>query len=708
MEKKIYGKIAIVVIPLAAALFALLPTFRYRAVKGEVEDLTQKVRQSETDNPKLDTLLAQKEDEMRERQSKNIIKFGLDLEGGMYLTMEVDVLQLIQEMAVPGKKEAPEFVAIIDKTKNDLKLNPDASTIDVFYNNFKNYDWPASEGNVTLADFYEFGNFKMTEKDILDRIREEADEAVNRAKEVIQRRIDRYGLAEATIVTQGTRRIVVELPGVRDREQMMDLLKKTARLEFKLVKSNIALVQAFYKIDNALKAKYENQDYYGENDALAAADTSIADTTASDTTLAAEATLDDSLAVTEPSETMSDSARYAGLSDEEKLKQYRKDHPLTSLFTSVVIDTTTGQSNMFDYSEQNYPFWNGVRYQFTIHTDQIPEFERLMNDPTVQSLMPKGLYIALMADPVQTGSPEQQGNFYNFLGLEKEPLLTGEVLTDAYATTDPSTGRAEVHMEMNSEGADEWDKITAANVGNQVAIVLDSVIYSAPNIITRISNGSSRITGMGGPEEARLLEIVLKAGALKAPVKILEEKTVGPSLGEDSIRAGLTASLIAFLLVILYMAVYYSAGGLVADFAVMLNVLLIAAVLSAFGGTLTLPGIAGVILTIGMAVDANILIFERIREEIFKGRSLRSSVDEGFSKALSAIIDTNITTGITALILYFLGSGPIQGFALTLLIGIFGTLFTGIMVSRALIEIILRAGASRVSFGEPKSAIQQA
>jgi preprotein translocase subunit SecD len=286
--------------------------------------------------------------------------------------------------------------------------------------------------------------------------------------------------------------------------------------------------------------------------------------------------------------------------------------------------------------------------------------------------------------------------------LKAEPELTGEVITNAVATFDPTSNAPMVSMSMNSDGSESWGRITGANLKKRIAIVLDDQVYSAPVVQSKITGGNSQITGMENTEEAHLLEIVLKAGALKAPVQIIEERVVGPSLGEDSIRSGLISFAIATLLVILFMMLYYSTAGLVANFAVVLNIGLIMAVLAAFQGTLTLPGIAGLILTLGMAVDANILIYERVREELARGRSLRSAVDEGFSKALSAILDSNITTAITSAILYFLGTGPIQGFALTLLIGIFGTLFTAITVSRAIIELSLSRGGSHYSFGQPK------
>jgi preprotein translocase subunit SecD len=291
----------------------------------------------------------------------------------------------------------------------------------------------------------------------------------------------------------------------------------------------------------------------------------------------------------------------------------------------------------------------------------------------------------------------------SFYGLKRDPELTGEVITDAVATYDPTTNQPIVTMSMNSDGAEKWAKITGANIKKRIAIVLDNLVYSAPVVQQKIVGGNSQITGMSSPEEAKLLKIVLKAGALKAPVQIVEERIVGPSLGEDSIQKGIQSLLLAALLVLLFMIAYYSVAGLYANIAVLINVMLIIGIMAAFQGTLTLPGIAGIILTVGMAVDANVLIYERIREELEKGRSMKSAIDEGFSKALSAILDSNITTFITGLILYFFGTGPIQGFAMTLMIGIITTLFTAILISKALFQITLNMGATNISFGQPKS-----
>ena len=286
--------------------------------------------------------------------------------------------------------------------------------------------------------------------------------------------------------------------------------------------------------------------------------------------------------------------------------------------------------------------------------------------------------------------------------MKRDPELTGEVIVNAQQSFDPTTNAPMVNMTMNDEGSEKWARITGANLKKRIAIVLDERVYSAPVVQAKITGGRSQITGQSNSDEARLLEVILKAGALKAPVTIVEERVVGPSLGQDSINTGIIASIISMLFVILYMALYYGKGGVVADIAVFINIAMIVGFLAALKGTLTLPGIAGIVLTMGMAVDANVLIFERIREELARGRSLRSAIDEGFSKALSAIIDSNVTTAITSFILLVLGTGPIKGFATTLLIGIITTLFTAIMVSRAMIEIMLRKGATEFNFGQHK------
>jgi len=294
---------------------------------------------------------------------------------------------------------------------------------------------------------------------------------------------------------------------------------------------------------------------------------------------------------------------------------------------------------------------------------------------------------------------EDGKKFYTLFPVKATPELTGGVIVNARATLDPSFNQPIVTMEMNSDGSRDWARITGANINKRIAIVLDDAVFSAPVVRGKITGGSSQIEGMDNLEEARLLEIVLKAGALPAPVDIIEQRSVGPSLGEDSIRNGILSSVLATLLTILFMAVYYRTGGLVANVAVVFCLLFLLAVLAAFQGTLTLPGIAGIILTLAVAVDANVLIYERIREEEATGKTLRAAIDAGYEKAFTAIFDSNLTTFITGVILFQFGSGPIQGFALTLMIGIAASMFSAIFITRVIFNILTDRPGATVSFG---------
>jgi preprotein translocase subunit SecD len=295
---------------------------------------------------------------------------------------------------------------------------------------------------------------------------------------------------------------------------------------------------------------------------------------------------------------------------------------------------------------------------------------------------------------VEEGKP-----YFTLYPVKRTPELTGGVIVNARATIDPGFDQPIVTMEMNSEGSRDWARITGANVNKRVAIVLDNAVFSAPVVRNKIIGGHSQIEGMDDMDEARLLEIVLKAGALPAPVQIIEQRSVGPSLGEDSIRKGLTSGLVATAITMLFMIIYYRAGGAVANVALFFCLLFLLAVLAAFKGTLTLPGIAGIILTLAVAVDANVLIYERIREEVVTGKTPRAALDAGYDKAFSAIFDSNLTTFITGVILYQFGTGPVQGFALTLMIGIVASMFSAIFITRVIFYVLIDRYATGISFG---------
>ncbi|MBN1929026.1 MAG: protein translocase subunit SecD [Chlorobiaceae bacterium] len=304
----------------------------------------------------------------------------------------------------------------------------------------------------------------------------------------------------------------------------------------------------------------------------------------------------------------------------------------------------------------------------------------------VVAMLPQDTQLLLSAKPEQTAKGEQ---YYLIYLVQKTPELTGGVITEAKATFSSQDAQPEVLMSMNDEGTSKWARITGANIGKQIAIVLDGSIYSAPVVQSRIPSGNSVINGIGSLEEAKDLEIILKAGSLPAPVRILEERTVGPSLGSDYIRDGMLSVLWGFAAVAIFMIFYYNKAGIAADLALVLNILIVISVLAGFSAALTLPGIAGIVLTIGMAVDANVLIYERVREELAEGKSLKMAIDTGYNKAFSSIFDSHVTTLAAAFLLYIYGVGPVQGFAVTLMIGTAASLFTAIVVTRVLFDLFL-------------------
>ncbi len=710
--KKHLGKIALIVFPIIAAIILLFPTYNSNRLETKEKEALARAKKAgnSVDSLKIMDDFYKIYGEDLANAKKNRLKLGLDLRGGMYVTMEVDIVKLIEESAQSESVDEI-FMEVLDKTAKDV-VNSEETAINIF---LKNFDAIARPKGKTLLNYFETTDFRdISEKKIIDKLNENATQAIDQAQEVIRQRIDQYGVSEPNIQKSGARRIVLELPGVQNRSEMMHLLQTTARLEFKLVRNNENIVKAFSKIDKYLSRqakglKVEEEidttvvDTAAQKDVASAAEekatdtATLADNTNSDTlqTDSANIAKDTNTSKKDPDNP------YEGLSEEEARERYLADHPFTSLFSTFYFQGVGDQQQMvnFGYITDEVP---EGEYLFRITKDSLNKFLLMLQRPDIKAFIPIDLEVAVDAKPAQNLLKQANIEVFDFYALKREAELTGDVITDAKATFDPTTNAPVVSMSMSADGAESWARITGANLKKRIAIVLDGRVYSAPTVQGKIPGGNSQISGMANTDEAHLLEIVLKAGALKAPVQIIEERIVGPSLGEDSIQSGLWASVIAVILVVLFMIVYYSTAGVLADIAIMMNVLLILSVLAALNGTLTLPGIAGIILTVGMAIDANVLIFERIREELNRGRSIRSSVDDGFQKALSAILDSNITTFITGVILYYFGSGPIQGFALTLMIGILGTLFTGIVITKALIELSLAKSGS-ISFGLPKN-----
>lgn len=528
-----------------------------------------------------------------------------------------------------------EFKKYLNQSAQEALLS-DESVVDILYRKFQ-------ENNIRISKYY--GSIRTEDAEIVDDLRKQSEDAVSRAMEIIRNRIDQYGVSEPSIQRQGDRRIVVELPGVAKEEEARQLLQGTALLEFRLLKDPDYAITVIQKIDEASAGKVSLDTLGTSGDStLASADTSAA---------------------------KNDTTDPANMTEE----QFAKEHPFFALV---------------QYDPQ---FRSAEGY---VRKDNKEKLIRLLQSDEIRRVMPDNVEFLFSAKSIRDAQSGTE--FYLLYLVNKEAELTGGVITNAVATLDPTSSQPIVNMEMNSEGAIEWARITGANIGKRCAVILDGVVFTAPNIQNKIPGGRSQITGMENLEEAKLLEIVLKAGALPAPVDIIEERTVGPSLGQDSVNRGFNSAILGYFIVGVFMILYYRKAGSIAAFSLVFTVVLILGVLSAFMATLTLPGIAGIILTMGMAVDANVLIYERIREELSVGRTLKAAVDAGFSKAYSAIIDSNITTMITGIVLFQFGTGPIQGFALTLMIGIMTSLFGALVVTRVVFDYMIDKG-HKVSLG---------
>ncbi len=704
--KNNWGKLLLVILPVVAVIAVMIPSYQAGQLESKQKEYRERARSAANPEDSLRIIEEFKNKYGQDLASakKNQLKLGLDLRGGMYVTLEVDIVKLIEETA-QSESVDEYFTAVINKTKAEAAKS-DKDALDIFLKNFNEIARPKGK---SLISYFDIGDFReASEEKIIERLRQNSNDAIDQAQEVIRQRIDQFGVSEPNIQKVGSNRIILELPGVENQEQMRNLLQTTARLEFHLVKNNADIVRAFTRIDKYLAEINRKRKGLPEDSTVVAADTVKVDSTKIAKADSVKVVKSDSTQLAKADSTVQDSTQksdtsnpYEGMSEDQIRKKHLEDHPFTTLFATYFIPPQENARWVeYYYTTDNVP--TDGEFAFRIIKDSLDKFYEILNRAGVKPFIPIDYKLTAEAKPDQRMLKQSNVEIFEFYCLKKEPELTGEVINDASQSFDPTTNAPMVNMAMNDDGSERWARITGANLKKRIAIVLDDRVYSAPVVQAKITGGRSQITGMSNAEEARLLEVVLKAGALKAPVQIVEERVVGPSLGQDSINAGINASIASLILVILYMYLYYRNGGLIADFAVVVNVLLIIGVLAALKGTLTLPGIAGVVLTMGMAVDANVLIFERIREELNKGRSIRSAVDEGFSKAMSAIIDGNLTTAITAFILLVFGTGPIQGFATTLLIGIITTLFTAIVVSRAFIDLMLSRGATDFNFGQVK------
>ena len=587
MDTSIRNRLLTILFVFGLGIYALLPSLRYAIMDEE--------KKSNLSDEQLDYF-----------ESRSI-KQGLDLKGGIYIVLEVDLPQLIDNLAKNKDNNFNDFLV-------ELKSEYNNSSSDFF----TVFEELADDKSLKLPRY--FINYGKTKEQIITQLSLQSEDSIKRVIEIIQNRVDQFGVAEPTIQKQGNNRVIVELAGIEDSERARDLLQSTALLELMIVKnveSTNAIIRQIDSIVSSVKTEEET-----ENNEI---------------------------------NDLFDSASSSELG-----------------FSSLLIS---------------------VGGNLAIASQDLSALKNILLNEDVKQILKATNSTILTSDSSiklvnEIGEEEE---FYTLYHLFNNAELTGGVIEDAQmrlSQAGVTAGQAVVEVEMNSEGSREWARITGANINNRIAIVLDKKVHMAPVIRSQIFGGGTVIEGLDSIEEAEDIAIVLRAGALPVPVTIAEERTVGASLGADSISKGTLSMAIGLLLVVLFIVFFYRMSGLIASFSVMWTLILLLGVLALLEATLTLPGIAGLILTVGMSVDANVIIFERIKEELRNGKSVRSAIDSGYERAIRTIVDANLTTGIAAAVLYQYGSGPIKGFATVLFWGIIVSMFTAIIVTRFVFDFI--------------------
>ena len=612
MEKNLTPRYLVIGLILTWAVYTLLPTWQYQKM---------------TENQKEDLRASGK----LERIETKIIKQGLDLKGGMYIVLEADIPTLLTNLATLDDER---LKVIINKAEEESK-NPDVDFFAALENNVK------SDGIKLSRYYHEYGS---SLDEILLSLRDEADDAINRVLEILQNRVDQFGVSEPTIQKQGKHRIVVELAGIQDSDRARSLLQSTALLEFYLVKNISVTNEMIAQLDNLLK---------GDKD-------------------------------------------LTKVELPKKLEEKKSDDEATSVSElfgeSETINTTTSDNNEDDSQlSLNAPFSSlltALPGDIGLEDKNLYRFKKLLSLPEVATRLKNSNGQFLLSQNSQGMTDNSIEKIYKLYYVEDKPELTGGIVDEARADLGSlgsgSAGQAVVSLSMNSDGSRTWSRVTGANIGERIAIVLDKKVHMAPSIREKIPSGRTQIEGFANISEAKDLAIILRAGALPAPVNIIEERIVGPSLGADSIKQGTQAVTLGLILVLIFILIYYKFSGLIASFALIWNILIVLAVLASLQATLTLPGIAGLILTVGMSIDANVIIFERIREELRRGKTPKTAIDSGYSRAITTIVDANVTTLIASLVLYQFGTGPIKGFATVLFWGILISMFTAVFITRTI------------------------
>ena len=587
MDTSIRNRLLTILFVFGLGIYALLPSLRYAIMDEE--------KKSNLSDEQIDYF-----------ESRSI-KQGLDLKGGIYIVLEVDLPQLIDNLAKNKDNNFNDFLV-------ELKSEYNNSSSDFF----TVFEELADDKSLKLPRY--FINYGKTKDQIITQLSLQSEDSIKRVIEIIQNRVDQFGVAEPTIQKQGNNRVIVELAGIEDSERARDLLQSTALLELMIVKNVESTNAIIRQIDSIVSS--------------------------------------------------------------EKTEKETENNEINDLFDSA-SSSELGFSSLLI----------SVGGNLAIASQDLSALKNiLLNEDVKQILEATNSTISTSDSSIKlVNEIGEEEEFYTLYHLFNNAELTGGVIEDAQmrlSQAGVTAGQAVVEVEMNSEGSREWARITGANINNRIAIVLDKKVHMAPVIRSQIFGGGTVIEGLDSIEEAEDIAIVLRAGALPVPVTIAEERTVGASLGADSISKGTLSMAIGLLLVVLFIVFFYKMSGLIASFSVMWTLILLLGVLALLEATLTLPGIAGLILTVGMSVDANVIIFERIKEELRNGKSVRSAIDSGYERAIRTIVDANLTTGIAAAVLYQYGSGPIKGFATVLFWGIIVSMFTAIIVTRFVFDFV--------------------
>jgi len=548
-----------------------------------------------------DDKISQMSSEELNNLSSKALKLGLDLKGGIHIVLEVDLPQLTSNLARNKDSKFETFI-------NELDKNYSIQDIDFF----ELFEEQVQKSDLKLQRY--FSALGRTNDEIISQLSIESTDALNRIVQIIQNRIDQFGVSEPSIQKQGNSRVVIELAGIDNAERARDLLQSTALLELMIVKDVENTNSLIKQIDLTLDA-------------------------------------------------------------------------INSTSSDDNID------NLFSGNDNLSSILSTIGSNLAIQVSKVEKLNNILNEEDVKQILRATNSTLLLSNSSIILSDDLEGEEYFLVyHLYNNAELSGGVIEDAQMRLSQSgvtAGQATVHIDMNGDGSREWARITGANINKRIAIVLDKKVHMAPVIRSQIYGGQTVIEGMSSIQEAEDIAIVLRAGALPVPVSIAEERTVGASLGADSVKQGRLSITFGLLIVVIFIVAYYRLSGIIASFAVLGTLTLLLGVLATLGATLTLPGIAGLILTVGMSIDANVIIFERIKEELRIGKSVKSAIDSGYAKALSTIVDANITTGIAAAILYQYGTGPIKGFATVLFWGIIVSMFTSIIVTRFIYDFII-------------------